>query len=51
VQELNSLKTERSTMLMKITNLEENLLETQLQLERVTDEKAHSYAINSEVSN
>jgi hypothetical protein len=28
VQQLNSLKTERSTMLMKITNLEENLLET-----------------------
>jgi hypothetical protein len=27
VQELNSLRTERSTMLMKITNLEENLLE------------------------
>jgi hypothetical protein len=30
VQELNSLKTEGSTMLMKITNLEENMLETQL---------------------
>jgi len=28
VQELNNLKTERSTMLMKITDLEENMLET-----------------------
>jgi hypothetical protein len=39
MHELNSLKTERSTMLIKITDLEENQLETQLQLERVTDEK------------
>jgi hypothetical protein len=35
MQELNSLKTERSTMLIKIQDLEEKLLETQLQLERV----------------
>jgi hypothetical protein len=39
VQELNSLKTEKSTMLVKIQELEEKLLETQLQLERVTNEK------------
>jgi len=39
VQELNSLKIERSTLLIKIKDLEEKLLETQLQLERVTDEK------------
>jgi hypothetical protein len=39
VQELNSLKTEKSTMLTKIQDSEEKLLETQLQLERVTDEK------------
>jgi len=30
VQELNSLKTERSTMLIKIQDLEEKLLEIQL---------------------
>jgi hypothetical protein len=39
VQELNSLKTERSTMLIKITDLEEKLLEALLQIERLTDEK------------
>jgi len=39
VHELNNLKTERSTLLIKIQDLEEKLLETQLQLERVTDEK------------
>jgi hypothetical protein len=39
VQELNSLRTEKTTMLIKINDLEERLLETQLQLERVTDEK------------
>jgi hypothetical protein len=39
VLELNGLKTERSTMLIKITDLEEKLLEAQLQIERLTDEK------------
>jgi hypothetical protein len=39
VLELNSLKTEKTTMLIKINDLEERLLETQLQLERVIDEK------------
>jgi len=39
VLELNSLKTEKTTMLIKINYLEERLLETQLQLERVIDEK------------
>jgi hypothetical protein len=39
VQELNSLQTEKSSLLLKIQDLEEKLLETQLQLERVTDEK------------
>jgi len=36
VLELNNLRTEKTTMLI---NLEERLLETQLQLERVSDEK------------
>jgi hypothetical protein len=36
MQELNSLKTERSTMLIKITDLEEKMLEAQLQIERLT---------------
>jgi hypothetical protein len=39
VLELNSLRTEKTTMLIKINDLEERLLETQLQLERVFDEK------------
>jgi len=39
VHELNSLRTEKTTILMKINDLEERLLKTQLQLERVTDEK------------
>jgi hypothetical protein len=33
------LQTEKSSLLLKIQELEEKLLETQLQLERVTDEK------------
>jgi hypothetical protein len=33
------LQTEKSSLLRKIQELEEKLLETQLQLERVTDEK------------
>jgi hypothetical protein len=39
VNDLNSLHTEKSSLLLKIQELEEKLLETQLQLERVTDEK------------
>jgi hypothetical protein len=39
VLEMNSLKTEKNTLLLKITNLEEKLLEAQLQIERMTDEK------------
>jgi hypothetical protein len=39
VLELNSLKIEKTAMLIKINNLEERLLETQLQLERVSDQK------------
>jgi uncharacterized protein YbaR (Trm112 family) len=38
VLELNSLRTEKTSMLIKINDLEERLLETQLQLERVSDE-------------
>jgi len=39
VLELNNLRTENTTMLIKINDLEGRLLETQLQLERVYDEK------------
>jgi hypothetical protein len=39
VHELNSLQTEKSSLLLKIQDLGENLLETKLQLERVTNEK------------
>jgi hypothetical protein len=39
VLELNSLKTEKSTMLFKITDLEEKLLEAQLQIESITNER------------
>jgi len=39
MQELNNLRTKKTTMLIKINDLEERLLETQLQLERVTNEK------------
>jgi hypothetical protein len=39
VLELNSLRTEKTFMLIKINDLEERLLETQLQLERVSDKK------------
>lgn len=37
--DLNSLQTEKSSLLLRIQELEEKLLETQLQLERVTNEK------------
>jgi len=39
IHELNSLQAEKSSLLLKIQDLEEKLLETQLQLERVTNEK------------
>jgi hypothetical protein len=39
VEQLKSLRTEKTTMLIKINDIEERLLKTQLQLERVTDEK------------
>jgi hypothetical protein len=39
LNDLNSLQTEKSSLLQKVQELEEKLLETQLQLERVTDEK------------
>jgi hypothetical protein len=37
--DLNNLQTEKSSLLFRIQELKEKLLETQLQLERVTDEK------------
>jgi len=39
IHDLSSLETEKNSLLLKIHGLEEKLLETQLQLERVTDEK------------
>jgi predicted nuclease with TOPRIM domain len=39
IHELNSLQTEKCSLLLKIEDLEEKLLETQLQLKRVIDEK------------
>jgi ABC-type phosphate transport system auxiliary subunit len=39
VLELNSLRTEKTSMLIKIKDLEDRLLETQLQLEIVSDDK------------
>jgi hypothetical protein len=39
VLELNTLRTKKTTMLIKINDLEERLLETQLQLEKFFDEK------------
>jgi hypothetical protein len=39
IHELNSLQTEKSSLLLKIQDLEKKLLETQLHCERVTDEK------------
>jgi hypothetical protein len=39
IHDLNSLQTEKSSLLLKIQGLEEKLQETQLQLKRVTDEK------------
>jgi len=39
VHELKVLQAEKSSLLLKIQDLEEKLLETQLQLKRVTDKK------------
>jgi hypothetical protein len=39
LHDLNSLQNEKSSLLRKIQELEEKLLDTRLQLERVTDEK------------
>jgi hypothetical protein len=39
IHDLNSLQTEKSSLQLKIQGIEEKLLETQLRLERVTDEK------------
>jgi hypothetical protein len=39
VLELNNLGTEKTSILIKINDLEERLLETLWQLERVSDEK------------
>jgi hypothetical protein len=39
IHKLNSLQTDKSSLLLKIQDLEEKLLKTQLQLERVIDEK------------
>jgi hypothetical protein len=39
LNDLNSLQTEKSSLMLKVQEFEEKLLETQLQLERVTDEK------------
>jgi chromosome segregation ATPase len=39
LHDLNSLQTEKSSLLLRIQELEEKLLETQLQLERFIDEK------------
>jgi hypothetical protein len=50
IHDLNSLQTEKSSLLLKVQGLKEKLLETQLQLERVTDEKL-THAINSEEPN
>jgi hypothetical protein len=52
IHELNSLQTEKSSLLLKIQDLEEKLLETQLQLERVTDEKlTHMLSIQKSPTN
>jgi len=52
IHDLNSLQTEKSSLLRKIQELEEKLLETQLQLERVTDEKlTHMLSIQKSPTN
>jgi hypothetical protein len=39
VMELNTMKTEKSTLLHKITDLKEKLMDTQLQLQKFSDNK------------
>jgi hypothetical protein len=52
IHELNRLQTEKSSLLLKIQDLEEKLLETQIQLERVTDEKlTHMLSIQQSPTN
>jgi hypothetical protein len=52
IHELNSLRTEKSSLLLKIQDLGEKLLETRLQLERVTDEKlTHMLSIQKSPTN
>jgi hypothetical protein len=52
IHELNSLQTEKSSLLLKIQDLEEKLLEKQIQLERVTDEKlTHMLSIQKSPTN
>jgi hypothetical protein len=52
IHELNSLQKEKSSLLLKIQGLKEKLLETQLQLERVIDEKlTHMLSIQESPTN
>jgi hypothetical protein len=52
VLELNSLRTEKTFMLIKINDLEDRLLETQLQLKRVSDENlTHMLSIQKCLTN
>jgi len=52
VHELNNLQTEKSSLLLKSQDLEEKLLETQRQLERITDEKlTHMLSIQKRPTN
>lgn len=39
VMKMNTMKTERDTLLQKITNLEDKLMDAQLQLEKFSDNK------------
>jgi hypothetical protein len=52
IHDQNSLQTEKSSLLLKIQGPEEKLRETQLQLERVTDEKlTHMLSIQKSPTN
>jgi len=52
LHDLNSLQTEKSSLLLRIQELEKKLLEMQLQLERVTDEKlTHMLSIQKSLTN
>jgi hypothetical protein len=52
LHDLNSLQAEKSSLLRKIQELQEKLLETQLQLERVTNEKlTHMLSIQKSPTN